>query len=116
MGFGFYKSYELTVLVSILGRGKKFFSSAKRQQAMGTIQPPIRGHQDSFPRGAAVTYLELALRLRMYGSILLLPVYAFMACTGKYFLSLSGKSVLESLWLSGYRVPVGILMLVYHSI
>jgi len=41
---------------------------------MGTIQAPIRGNQDSFPGGTAVTHLELTLRLRMYGVILLLPV------------------------------------------
>ena len=66
-----------------------FLFSKMSRPALGPTQPPIHWVPGSFPGSKEVgalkltTHLNLVLRLRMSGTIPLLPLYAFMVWTGK---------------------------------
>jgi hypothetical protein len=65
--------------------GKRVFLLFKTfWPALGPTQPPTQLVPGFFPRGAKLTtHLDLVLRLRMSGAVPHLPLYAFMAWTGK---------------------------------
>ena len=75
-----------TVRVSNPGRGRVFFSPSKRPNWLwGTPSLLLNPYGGSLPgvNGEVPTNLCLVLRLRMNGVTRLLPLYAFMTCTGK---------------------------------
>ena len=56
-----------------------------------SLRAPAFFPGDEGARGIKLTtYLHLVPRLRMSGGIHLLPIYAFMVCTGKKFMSIMG--------------------------
>jgi len=77
-----------TLQVSIPGRGKTFFSTPEHpQQLCGPPRLLFNEYWQSYPRCRGhwgmklTTHVHLVPRLRMCGTICLLPLYAFMPCT-----------------------------------
>jgi len=75
-----------TVRGSNPGRDRVFFSPSERPDRLwGTPSFLFSPYRRSLPgvKREVPTNLRLGLRLRIYGAIPLLPLYAFMTCRGK---------------------------------
>jgi hypothetical protein len=79
---------DWTVRSSNPGRDKRFVLLQKSRPLLLPTQPSIQWYRDSFPDvkrpGCKIaTHLKVVPRLRMSGSIPLLPLHAYMASTRK---------------------------------